>query len=218
MNMETNGVQTLEKLTHQVNASRNSKAQRLCKKSLFIINDLYQLAYGKLSLDIINYNIALNVLQSHRIHIAKLNTVSIEMLPIRKFLEKNQVKITRDSVSLLFQLYLFQLKLVKSIKFKLIANLIVANCLIIQFNLSSTIPIDLQPVMKNFMIVLQDTIKIAKRDENFPILNHAFLLFKDMQYVYENKKLVKNNVVSMIPDLSNAFENIKILQRDLDRL
>ncbi|CAB4252059.1 hypothetical protein, no similarity [Maudiozyma barnettii] len=210
--MENNTIQQLAALVKQTTDPEMSGLSQL---GILAIRNLNSILDTTLHKEILDYQSALTFLNNHTTLINSINILAGKFEPIKHYLDAHISLLTfNDSISLLSQAYLYQLKLIKSIKFKIVTNLITANCFIINFNLSE-VPTNLHSTIHKFISAIQNSLQIATRDEDYQLLNHIFVLFTDLQDVYDNSKgnIPTSTMISTMPGMVAAFESMKFLQR-----
>ncbi|SMN18142.1 hypothetical protein, no similarity [Maudiozyma saulgeensis] len=207
---------TIKQLTALVKQNADPEMSGLSQLGIISIRNLNSILETTLNNEISDYQAALIFLTSFTSLINSIDILAGKFEPIKHYIDSHISHLSsKDSIALLSQAYLYHLRLVKTIKFKIITNLITANCFVINYNLS-VVPTELHSTVQRFINSINDSLKIASRDEDYQLLNHIFVLFSDLQSIYNNSKddLPPNTtMISNMPDVTTAFENMKFLRR-----
>lgn len=205
---------TIDELTVLIKQDKDPKIYGLSQLGIVSIKGLIKLQQSTSATNVADYTTAINVLSNHESTINTLDILSWKFEPIKQYLDINAAQLAhKDSLILLSQAYLYHLKLIRSIRFHIVANLITANCFIINYNLSS-VPRDLHATIHSFINSIHESLSIASSTQNNKLLNHIFLLFNDLQCVYDQTRDISPiaSMISNVPEMNTAFETMKLLQ------
>ncbi|KAG0668587.1 hypothetical protein C6P45_004558 [Maudiozyma exigua] len=205
---------TIDELSILIKQDTDPKIHGLSQLGIVSIKGLIKLQQSTSSQDVSDYASAINAVSNYESTTNTLATLSWKFEPIKQYLDSNAKQLSHnDTLMLLSQAYLYHLKFIRSIKFNIVSNLITANCFIINYNLSS-VPRDLHTTIHGFINSIQESLAIASSTQNYKLLNHIFLLFNDLQYVYDHTKDTRpiTGMISRIPEMNSAFETMRLLQ------
>lgn len=205
---------TIDELSVLIKQDKDPKIHGLSQLGIVSIKGLIKLQQSTSATGVSDYATAITVLSNHESTINTLDILSWKFEPIKQYLDTNGTQLSQnDSLMLFSQAYLYHLKLIRSIRFNIVSNLITANCFIINYNLSS-VPRDLHITIHSFINSIHESLLIASDTQNNKLLNHIFLLFNDLQYVYDQTRDTRPvaGMISRIPEMNTAFETMKLLQ------